>query len=286
MAESSEVEAHNVAVEVLEELSEDEERERHRLELRVERAFYEAGVALRRLRDTRLYRSTHRTFEKYCRDRFGFTYRHGNQLIAGSLVIENLQMGTNRSQNDNDGHLGTNRSQILPTKLEQVKPLTALEPMEQRQVWQEAVEAAGGKVPNGRIVKGIVSRLKEKPLFKATDFCQVGDVFTLTRLEGPERQYNTCWAIANEVRDFSVVVEVHDGTVTVKPENLNPIDEPDARRQLPQILKRIRRLRECGILDRCAYTVLESLGKQTYLTPMEEKFLRVMEQEYGINDLD
>ncbi len=88
------------------------------------------------------------------------------------------------------------------------------------------------------------------------------------------------------MKNFSVVVDCHDGTLTVKPENLNPIDEPDARRQLPQILKRIKRLREQGILDRCAYTVLESLGRQTYLTPLEEKFLTVMEQEYGINDLD
>lgn len=63
MAEASKVEAQSVAVEVSSELTQDEERERHRLELRVERAFYEAGVALRRLRDKRLYRSTHRTFE-------------------------------------------------------------------------------------------------------------------------------------------------------------------------------------------------------------------------------
>ncbi len=154
--------------------------------LRVERAFFEAGVALRRLRDKRLYRSTHRTFEQYCRDRFDFTYRHGNQLIAGSLLIENLQMGTNRSQNYNDGHLGTNRSNILPTKLEQVKPLTALEPMEQRQVWQEAVEAAGGKVPSGRIVQGIVSRLKERDAAPPPIPFAEGDVVLIRGMGSPE----------------------------------------------------------------------------------------------------
>ncbi len=81
-------------VEVLEEITYDEERERHRLELRVERAFYEAGKALAELRDRRLYRSTHRTFEAYCRDRFRFTHRHVNYLVAGSQVVENLQTGT------------------------------------------------------------------------------------------------------------------------------------------------------------------------------------------------
>jgi len=50
----------------------------------------------------------------------------------------------------------------------QVRPLTTLEPDEQREVWQQAVEA--GENPSGRIVQGIVERLKEKPHLKATDF--------------------------------------------------------------------------------------------------------------------
>lgn len=54
-------------VEVLEELTYDEERDRHRLELRVEKALYEAGAALRQLRDRRLYRSTHRTWKHTAR---------------------------------------------------------------------------------------------------------------------------------------------------------------------------------------------------------------------------
>lgn len=132
--------------------------------------------------------------------------------------------------------------------------------------------------------QGIVSRLKEKPLVLAKDFCEPGDAFILKELVEEERKYNGYWAITNEVRDFTVVVDVHDGTLSVKPENLQPIDEPDARRQLPQILKRIRRLRNVGLLDRAAYNVLEDLGRQTYLTPLEEKFLRLMEHEYGIND--
>lgn len=77
-------------IEVLEELTPDEERERHRLEWKVERAFYEAGAALRELRDKRLYRSTHRTFEEYCYERFGYTRRRPYQLIEAAIVFENL----------------------------------------------------------------------------------------------------------------------------------------------------------------------------------------------------
>lgn len=266
------------AVQVLEELTEAEAAELRRLEIKVERAFYEAGVALREIRDKRLYRSTHRTFEQYCQDRFGFHRRHSYQLIDAATVVENL------CANSAQKNLDDSSAQILPTHEYQIRPLTKLEPVEQVVAWQQAVEETGGKIPTGRTVKGIVERLKEKPLVHATDFCSTGDVFTLIRLEGAERKYNGYWAIASHVNDFTLVVDVHDTAITVKPENLNSIDEPDVRRQLPQILKRIRRLRECALLDRCAYTVLESLGRQTYLTLLEEKILKLMEQEYGIND--
>jgi len=115
----------------------------------------------------------------------------------------------------------------------------------------------------------------------------VGDVFTLVRLEGKERKYNGCWAIAVEPRDFTVLVDVHDASLTVKPENLNKIDSPEAHRQLPQILQRIRKVREVPeFRDRVAYAVLDHLGRQTYLTQLEDKMLRLIEQEYGVEDYE
>ena len=268
MSESSKVEDTIVVVEALEELTEQELSVRHRLELKVERAFVEAGAALRQLRDKRLYRSTHKNFEDYCRERFNFQRSHSYQLIDAASVVDNLS---------------ANGGQVMPTNERQVRPLTKLKPDEQCEVWRQAVEESGG-IPSGRIVKRIVERLKEKHTPSATDFYNFGDVFWITSLSGSERKYNNCWARAIAVNDFTLEVDVHDAVLQVKPDNLKPIDEPDARRQLPVILKRIKRLRNCGLLDRCAYTVLESLGRQTYLTPLEEKFLRVMEEEYGVGD--
>lgn len=259
------------------ELSDAEALERHRLELRVERAFYEAGSALRELRDKRLYRSTHQTFEEYCRERFGYQRRHSYQLIEAAAVVENL------CANGAQKSLDINGAQVLPTSERQVRALTQLEPAEQIEVWQQAVEAAGNKVPNGRIVKSIVEQLKQKPLIQAADYCACGDVFTLTLLDGTMRKYNGCWAIASGINDFTIALDVHDTTILVKPENLQPIDDPDARRQLPQVLKRIRQLRDVGLLDRAAYTMLESLGRQTYLTDLEDKFLCFMEDYYKVN---
>jgi hypothetical protein len=133
------------AVEVPE-LTEEEQRDRLHLERRVERAFFEAGKALAELRDRRLYRSTHKTFEEYCRDRFAHSRQQSNYLIAAAGVYENLT---------------TNGTQILPTSERQVRPMTKLEPQEQQEVWLRAVELAGGKVPTGRIVKDVVQRIAD-----------------------------------------------------------------------------------------------------------------------------
>lgn len=292
MGESSTLIPVEVAqVEILEELTQDEQRDRYRLELGVEQAFYQAGKALAQLRERRLYRSTHKTFEAYCKDRFGFTRRHSDYLIAATSVVKNLQqMRTIHSQNHLDEQHQFNRtsrtisSQILPTRLEQIKPLASLKPDEQRQVWDKAVQTANGKVPSGRIVKEIVEQLKEKPLVLAQDDWQVSDIFTLVRLEGKDKKYNGCWAIALELTDLTVIVDVHDATLTVKPDNLDKIDSPDVKRQLPQVLQRIRRLREIDFLDRGADNVLEDLGKHTDLTPVEEGLLAWLEKYYGVDE--
>ncbi len=83
---------------------------------------------------------------------------------------------------------------------------------------------------------------------------------------------------------FTVIVDVHDATLTVKPNNLDKIDSADVRRQLPWTLKRIRRLRQVGLLDRGADNVLEDLGKHTYLTPVEEGLLSWLEQYYRVEE--
>ncbi len=129
------------------ELSYDELREREQLERLVERAFYEAGRALKQLRDRRLYRNTHDTFENYCRERFSYNRSRSYQLIDAATVVDNLQECPPMVD-------------ILPTTERQVRALVSLEPSQQRECWKEAVEEAGGKAPSGNVVKSIVDKIR------------------------------------------------------------------------------------------------------------------------------
>lgn len=97
---------------------------------------------------------------------------------------------------------------------------------------------------------------------------------------GAERRYNGCWAVAREILEFSLKVETHDAMLLVKSDNLDLIDDRAVHRQLSALLKRIQRLRKFE-LDRGAIGVMELLGKQTYLTEVEEKLLKVLENHYG-----
>lgn len=269
-----------VRFEILEELTLDEQRERHRLELKVQRAFYEAGTGLRDLRDKRLYRSTHKTFEDYCFDRFGFARRRPYQLIEAVSVVDNLC--TNSSQNGNDENLCTNCTQILPTNEGQVRPLTKLHPEEQRAAWQQAIDLADGKVPTGRIVKGVVERLLEKPLFLASDYCKLGEVFFLTRLCGEECKYNGCWAIAIEVENrFTVKAATYKGDLEVKQENIKRIDSQQTGSEIREIHQRLKRLIECP-LDPIDEAQIEILCRRSWFTQRQKDALTTLEKVYKV----
>lgn len=141
-------------------LTYDEERDRLILEREVERAFYKAGCALRELRDRKLYKSTHSSFEQYCEDRFGMRRRHPYRLIDAATVVDNiLQLCPNRTQNESD----TKKNKlIIPTSEWQIRSLTRLEPQQQREVWIKAVELAGNKAPSGKVVSELASEIKPK----------------------------------------------------------------------------------------------------------------------------
>ncbi|WP_347242557.1 hypothetical protein [Nostoc sp. FACHB-888] len=247
----------------------------------MERAFFEAGKALTELRDRRLYRSTHKTFEEYCRDRFGHSRQQSNYLIAAAGVYENLT--TIGCQNVADENLTTNGSQILPTSERQVRPMTKLEPQQQQEVWLRAVELAGGKVLTGRIVKDVVQRIMERT--KVPNTYQVGGICQILAKDNPElRGKGGCWAIVSAVNDFSCTVRMWDGEYAVGLQHLKSYDYlPAECQQVQEISDRISRV-YFDSLEETVKSLLQSLGKvnRPYLTAVEEKLLTLLESEYGI----
>lgn len=60
--------------------------------------FCEVGDALLKIRDARLYRASHASFEAYCREKLGMTRRRADQLIEASAVVIGLASENNCSQ--------------------------------------------------------------------------------------------------------------------------------------------------------------------------------------------
>jgi hypothetical protein len=61
--------------------------------------FIEVGNALAAIRDGRLYQATHRSFEAYCRERWGMSRTHADRQIAAARRAELAPIGA-RPENE------------------------------------------------------------------------------------------------------------------------------------------------------------------------------------------
>jgi len=94
-----------------------------------------------KIRDSKLYRETHSTFEEYCKERWGFTRSYAYRLIASSEVTDNLSpMGD------------------IPESERVTRPLTKLPPEQQKEAFQKAVETA----PEGKVTAKHVEKVVEE----------------------------------------------------------------------------------------------------------------------------
>lgn len=112
--------------------------------------FVRVGRALQEIRDRRLYRESHASFEDYCRERFGLGRHWAYRQIRGAEVTSILE--------DVDSCQQSGR---LPATEAQARPLTPLEPEEAREAWSVAVELADGSQPTSGDVREAIERLTE-----------------------------------------------------------------------------------------------------------------------------
>ena len=110
-------------------------------------AFWAAGKALQVIRDGRLYRATHATFEEYCEDRWQMQRAHANRLIRAWPLAEALApIG---AKNLNEGQI----RELLPLAIEHGEEAAAT-------VYRTIVETDGVRV-TAMLVKGAVSVLPD-----------------------------------------------------------------------------------------------------------------------------
>lgn len=106
------------------------------------KTFCDVGLALLRIRDKRLYRGDYPTWEAYCKNRWGFTGRRGNHLIAGAETYELISKAGTGVPN--------------PQTEYQVRPLAG-QP-EAPSIWVEAVEQHGDSPTNKQVEEVKVKR--------------------------------------------------------------------------------------------------------------------------------
>ncbi len=277
MAEEKTTVSSHAFFEVVEELSPEDEADRQRLELKVERGieqveqtFYQMGKALAELRSRRLYRSTHKNFSNYCQERFHpMTRRKAEYLIVASAVIDELKSANNCS------HFP------LPTAESQIRCLSSLQPEQWQEVWQTGVTESGGKVPTAKTIKGIVERLKQRDTTPPQIPFQQGDVVLIRGLGNPElKKYDGQWALALAINEYSVTIALDGKDIPVKPQFLEPV-EPKYWADIKAVNQRITRLKQYD-LDQMESAGLEVLRRRTCFTPKQLTLLERMENDYGV----
>lgn len=107
--------------------------------------FREVGEALAKIRDRRLYRASHKTFQEYCDHRWNFTRQRAHQLIEAASVVAEMSTRVDKES--------TSSSTCLPTTEKQARVLSRVEPERRAEVMAAAVEAAGGEEPTAGQVR-------------------------------------------------------------------------------------------------------------------------------------
>jgi hypothetical protein len=262
-------------------LNAEEQKLRELYEIQVKTAFYTAGVALTRLQQLRLYRSTHTSFEEFCLDVFSFSRDYAYLMIAAAKVYQNLA----------DNLPTTGRQLPLPTKQRQLRPIikARLDDDAQVEIWQMAIALADGKIPSSSIVaEAVNSYLAQNDTrpnpFQQGEVCRivVGDNSKLKGLGGS-------WCIVESIGDCYCLVNTWNNQLSVPVNNLEARDfNQEEYQALEEDGVRMTNLHQTGKLDIAAMWVLNGLAKleRPYLTALEEKLLALLEAFYIYHDVE
>lgn len=119
------------------------------------KSFVESGKALAVVRDDRLYRESYKTFDDYCKDRWGLERTHAHRLIESAEVVNRIV--------DNllsiDNKFESTAPVQVPANVGQTRELAKAPVEEQAEVWEEVVETTA--VPTAKAIKAVVEKRKK-----------------------------------------------------------------------------------------------------------------------------
>ena len=135
------------------------------------KTFIKVGCALAEIRDNRLYRETHKTFEKYCKETWDLSRGYADQQIGGYETVTLLEskMTAIAVKNNSDFENDTPESStimdgqhILPINEAQTRPLTKLkDPDDQVKAWGLVLEQLNdGKKLTAALVNKAVKEVR------------------------------------------------------------------------------------------------------------------------------
>lgn len=110
------------------------------------KTFYEVGTALADIRDRKLYRADHATFEEYTEQRWQMSRRRAYQMIEAAGVVQNF------SHSEIGG----------PATESQARELSRVPEPERAEVWAATIERTDGK-PTAAAVRETYEQRQEPP---------------------------------------------------------------------------------------------------------------------------
>ena len=195
---------HELRTPAFESLDPEEQQLRSRLITQVGNSFYVSGMALIQLKELRLYRNTHFTFNEFCLNIFGYSSDYAYLKMAAARIYQNLMdnLAPCSGKPTNGRHL------ILPTRQRQLRPIVKakLDDAAQVEVWVRALSLSEGKVPTNSIVDEAVRLYlaqNDTPLnpFGPREICQI-----VVRGNSQLKGLGGCWCIVDRVHESSCTV--------------------------------------------------------------------------------
>jgi len=162
----------------------------------VERGVSKAWKSFQVIRDRRLYRETHATFEQYCNERWERGRNYVNKLILAGETQAYLS------------NLGT----VVPKNEAQLRPITSLSPDQQVAAVQAVELTSGDRTPVTADFQKAAAAAKSKTPYEAIDNA-IAQQEAITVSDSDHPLYGRS-GVVTERRGLAVKIEVEPGKTT------------------------------------------------------------------------